>query len=130
MALPAKLQNDIKQFQRVQGDLHAVSQQRLQIDLKLRETTHTLEELGTVPEDAPIYRPVGSLLVRAKSRQEVVDQLKEDEETLQVRLKALERQENQLKEKYTTMQRELSEAIQSVQATGGAETEAFPGSSG
>ncbi len=116
MALPAKLQNDLKQFQRLQQDLSAVAQQRLQVDLKLRETAHTLEELGGLPEDATVYRPIGGLLVKAKGRKEVQDLLTEEKETLEVRLKALERQENHLKERYTTMQRELSEALQAAGA--------------
>ncbi|MGD1100080.1 MAG: prefoldin subunit beta [Thermoplasmata archaeon] len=116
MALPAKLQNDIRQFQRLQQELGAVQQQRLQIDLKLREVTHTLEELKTLPEDAVVYRPIGGLLVRAKSRKEVEDLLTEDKETTEVRLKAIERQENHLKERYTTMQQDLSQALQAAGA--------------
>ncbi len=114
MALPAKLQNDIKQFQRLQQELAAVQQQRLQLDLKVREISHTLEELKSVPEDAVIYRPIGGLLVRAKGRKEVEDLLTEDKETAEVRLKAVERQENHLKERYTTMQQELSQALQAA----------------
>ena len=114
MALPAKLQNDIKQFQRLQQELAATQQQRLQLDLKVREVTHTLEELKTVPEDAVIYRPIGGLLVRAKDRKEVVDLLTEDKETAEVRLKAVERQENHLKERYTSMQQELTQALQAA----------------
>lgn len=114
MALPAKLQNDIRQFQRLQQELGAIQQQRLQIDLKLREVTHTLEELQTLPEDAVVYRPIGGLLVRAKNRKEVEDLLTEDKETAEVRLKAVERQENHLKERYTSMQQELSQALQAA----------------
>lgn len=114
MALPAKLQNDLKQFQRLQQELAAVQQQRLQIELKVREVAHTLEELKTVPEDAPVYRPIGGLLVKAKGRQEVIDLLTEDKETAEVRLKAVERQENHLKERYTSMQQELSQALQAA----------------
>jgi prefoldin beta subunit len=117
MALPAKLQNDIRQYQRLQQDLSQVSQQRMQIDLKLRETTHTLEELKTVPDDAVIYRPIGALLVKAQSKKEVVDLLTDDKETLEVRVKALERNENQLKERYTTMTKELSVALQAAGVT-------------
>jgi prefoldin beta subunit len=120
MALPAKLQNDLKQFQRLQQDLSNVAQQRLQIDLKLRETVHTLEELKGLPADASLYRPVGGLLAKAKDRAEVESILSEERETLEVRVKAMERQENHLKEKYTAMQRELSEALQAAGATGGA----------
>ncbi len=120
MALPAKLQNDLKQFQRLQQELGNAQQQHLQIDLKLREVTHTLEELKTIAEDAVLYRPIGGLLVRAKNRKEVEDLLTEEKETLEVRVKAIERQENHLKERYTTMQQELTQALQAagVQPTG------------
>lgn len=114
VALPAKLQNDIRQFQRLQQELGAVQQQRLQVDLKLREVTHTLEELKTLSEDAVVYRPIGGLLVRAKNRKEVEDLLTEEKETAEVRLKAVERQENHLKERYTSMQQDLTQALQAA----------------
>ena len=116
MALPAKLQNDIKQFQRIQQELGAVQQQRLQMELKVREVSHTLEELKAVPEDAVVYRPIGGLMVKAKGRKEVEDLLTEEKETAEVRLKAVERQENHLKERYTTLQQELSQALQAAGA--------------
>ncbi|MGA8664841.1 MAG: prefoldin subunit beta [Thermoplasmata archaeon] len=125
MALPAKLQNDIKQFQRLQQELGNLQQQRLQIDLKVREIGHTLEELKGIAEEAVIYRPVGGLLVRSKGRKEVEELLTEEKETLEVRLKATERQENHLKERYTTMQQELTQALQAqglAQAGSGDET--------
>ncbi len=117
MALPAKLQNDLKQFQRLQQELGSVQQQRLQLDLRLREIGHTLDELKTVSDEATIYRPVGGLLVRAKSRKEVEDLLTEEKETLEVRQKAVERQENHLKERYTTMQQDLSAQLQAAGVT-------------
>jgi prefoldin beta subunit len=128
VALPAKLQNDLKQFQRLQQELGAIQQQRLQLDLKVREVSHTLEELKSVPEDAVIYRPIGGLLVRAKGRKEVEDLLTEDKETAEVRLKAVERQENHLKERYTTMQQELSQALQNagVATSGAADADSEP----
>ncbi len=121
MALPAKLQNDLKQFQRVQQDLQSVAQQRMQFDMKLREAVHTLDELKTLGDDAAISRPIGGLLVKAKGKSEVEELLTEEKETLEVRLKALERQEGHLKEKYTQMQKELTEALDKagvVQADG------------
>lgn len=114
MALPAKLQNDLKQFQRLQQELGTVQQQRLQLDLRLREISHTLEELKSVTDEPAIYRPIGGLLVRAKSRKEVEDLLGEEKETLEVRQKGVERQENHLKERYTTMQQELTQALRAA----------------
>jgi prefoldin beta subunit len=124
VALPAKLQNDLKQFQRLQSELGAVQQQHLQIDLRLREIGHTLEELKKVAEEATVYRPIGGLLVKAKSRKEVEDLLSEEKETLEVRQKAIERQENHLKERYTSMQQDLTQQLQAagVSADGGDET--------
>ena len=49
VAIPAKLQNDLKQFQRLQQELGAVQQQRMQLELRLREIGHTLDELKNVP---------------------------------------------------------------------------------
>jgi prefoldin beta subunit len=112
VAIPAKIQNDLKQFQRLQQELGAVQQQRLQIDLKVRELGHTLEELKGLAEESVVYRPVGGLLVKAKNKKEVEDLLAEEKETLEVRLKAVERQENHLRERYTTMQQELTQALQ------------------
>jgi prefoldin beta subunit len=125
VALPAKLQNDLKQFQRLQQELATVQQQHLQLDLRLREIGHTLDELKTVPEEATVYRPIGSLLVKAKSRKEVEDLLGEEKETLEVRQKAVERQENHLKERYTSMQQDLSQQLQAagVRPEGADETE-------
>jgi prefoldin beta subunit len=114
VAIPAKLQNDLKQFQRLQQDLGTMGQQRMQLELKLRETTHTLEELKALPEQSAIYRPIGSLLVKAKDRPEVETLLGEEKETLEVRVKALERQENALKERYTSMQRDITAQIQAA----------------
>jgi prefoldin beta subunit len=121
VALPAKLQNDLKQFQRLQQELGNAQQARLQVDLKLREVTHTLEELKAIGDDAVLYRPIGGLLVRAKNKKEVDDLLTEEKETLEVRVKAMERQETHLKERYATMQQELTAALQAagVQPTGG-----------
>ena len=118
MALPAKLQNDLKQFQRVQQDLQSVAQQRMQFDMKLREAVHTLDELKTLGDDTSIYRPIGGLLVKAKGKSEVEELLTEEKETLEVRLKALERQEGHLKEKYTQMQKELTEALDKAGVVG------------
>ncbi len=121
MAIPAKLQNDLRQFQKLQQDLSSLSQQRLQMDLKLRETTRTLEEVEGLPEDSTLYRPIGGLLVKAKARKDVTDLLSEEKETLEVRVKALERQETHMKERYDEMQKQLTQALQAagVATTGG-----------
>jgi prefoldin beta subunit len=121
VALPAKLQNDLKQFQRIQQELSNAAQQRMQFDMKLREVVHTLDEMKTLSDDTAIYRPIGGLLVKSKGKAEVDGILTEEKETLEVRLKALERQESHLKEKYTQMQKELTEALDKAGVVAAAE---------
>lgn len=104
-----------------------MNQQRLQFDLKLREVTHTLEELQALPTDATIFRPIGGLLVKAKDRSEVEAILTEEKEMLEVRLKSAERQENGLRERYTTMQKELTEQLQAAGMAGGSAPSAGDG---
>lgn len=114
MAIPAKLQNEIKQFQRLQQELAVLEQQRMQLDMKLRETLSTLEELKNVPEGAAIYRPVGGLLVKASGKKEVEDNLSEEKETLEVRVKGHERNLAHLRERLQSMQKELTVALQAA----------------
>ena len=123
MAIPAKLQNDLRQFQKLQQDLSNLGQQRLQMDMKLRETVRTLEEVTGLPEDATLYRPIGGLLVKSKGRKDVSDLLTEEKETLEVRVKALERQETHMKERFDEMQKQLTQALQAagVATSGGPE---------
>lgn len=117
MALPAKLQNDIKQFQRLQQELAVLEQQRMQFEMKLREAGSTLDELKNVPDDAPIYRPVGGLLVKATGKKEIEDLLNEEKETLEVRVKGHERNLSHLRERLQTMQKELTSALQAAGVT-------------
>ena len=98
-----------------------MAQQRSQIELKLRETVHTLDELKQLPDEAVIYRPIGSLLVKAKGRKEVEELLTEEKETLEVRLKSAERQENGLRERYSSMQKDISTQLQAAGVTAGPE---------
>jgi prefoldin beta subunit len=123
VAIPAKLQNDLRQFQKLQQDLSTLGQQRLQMDMKLRETVRTLEEVQGLPEDSTLYRPIGGLLVKAKGRKDVADLLADEKETLEVRVKALERQETHLKERFDEMQKQLTQALQAagVSTSGGPE---------
>jgi prefoldin beta subunit len=123
VAIPAKLQNDLRQFQKLQQDLSTLGQQRLQMDMKLRETVRTLEEVQGLPEDSTLYRPIGGLLVKAKGRKDVADLLTDEKETLEVRVKALERQETHLKERFDEMQKQLTQALQAagVSTSGGPE---------
>lgn len=110
--LSPQLQNKIAQFQQLQQQIQVLSSQKFQLEAQLRDTERAISELEKTSNDTPIYKSVGSLLVKAENRESVEKELSEKKETIDIRIKALDRQEKHLMEKYQAMQQELSQAIQ------------------
>ena len=115
-----QLQNKIAQFQQMQQQIQVISSQKFQLEAQLRDTERAMAELEKAASDTPIYKTVGSLMVKAEDKESVSKELSEKKETLDVRIKALDRQEKHLMEKYQSLQQELTKAIQAgKEATGG-----------
>lgn len=93
-----------------------IANQRMNLEAKVKELEIALEELDKVDEETPIFRSVGSLLIKAKNRTEVIEQLKEEKETSEVRVKAVKKQEEQLKGRYDELQQKLQESLKKYQA--------------
>lgn len=106
-----KLQNQIAQFQQLQQQLQAIMTQKFQMEAQLREVEKTLEELGKVEDETPIYKNVGALLIKAADKESVVQEMEDDKETLEVRVKTLNRQEKQMRERYQALQEQLQKAL-------------------
>jgi prefoldin beta subunit len=117
--IPPQLQNQINQFRQLQQQLQVVTSQRVQLETRLKEVEVTLEELDKADENAPIYRSIGSLLIRAKDREEVRKELEDQRETLSIRVKTLEKQEKSLAERYERMQQQIAQALGGSGMTGG-----------
>ncbi len=109
--LSPQLQNKIAQYQQLQQQIQVVSSQKFQLEAQLRDTERALTELENSPPDVTIFKNVGNLLVEARDKDKVNEELGEKKETIDIRIKALDRQEKQLVEKYQAMQQELSQAI-------------------
>ena len=63
-----QLKNQLVQFQQLQGQLQAIANQRMQVELQLKDIESTLEELGKFSDSAELYKNVGSLLVKAEGK--------------------------------------------------------------
>jgi prefoldin beta subunit len=109
--LSPKVQNQIAQFQQIQQQLQAVLNQKFQMDAQVREMQRTTDELNKAPQDVVIYRSIGSLLIKAESKEAVLKEIEEDKETMEVRVKTLERQEKSLKDRYQVLQDQLNKAL-------------------
>jgi prefoldin beta subunit len=106
-----KLQNQIAQFQQLQQQLQTVMGQKIRMDAMIKEMEMTIEELKKTPQDATVYRNVGSLMIKVADIPALLKELEEDKETTEVRIKSLDRQEKMLKEKFQNVQEQLSRAI-------------------
>lgn len=110
-ALPPAIQNQLAQLQELQNQAQIVVQQRQQLELQVRELERTLEELARVEKDAPLYKSVGNLFVRASDREGIERDLTDQKETMTVRLESAKRQETRLRERLTALQTELQAAL-------------------
>lgn len=110
-SLPPQIQNQLGQLQQIQQQLQLVTQQRTQIDLRLKDTERALEELKKTTEKTPIYKSIGSLLIRAPNKQSIEKELTENKETLEIRKKTLEQQEGRFKEKSQELQSKIQNAL-------------------
>lgn len=110
--LPPELQQKIAQYQQVQQQLQAIGMQRSELDIALREVERTLEELEKVDEGTVLYKSAGSILIRAKDKRSIQEELSERKETLEIRVKSLSRQEKELSDRFRALQGDLNAGLQ------------------
>ena len=106
-----QLQDQIGRLQQLRGQLQMIMQQRQQIDIQIREIDEALEELKKTDAKTPIYKSVGSVLIKAKGKEEITGELTSNKETLDVRKNTLQKQEGRTKEKLNELQSQVQNAL-------------------
>ena len=104
--LPPNVQERLIRLQQLQRNLQTVLAQRQQVELELGETDQALSELGTLTENAVIYKSIGSLLVKSE-KSKVETELKERKELLDTRVQVLGKQEERLRSQLNQLQAKL-----------------------
>lgn len=117
--LSPQMRHQLAQFQEVQQQAQVLWTQRQQLELLLRETERALEELGKLPEDAVVYKSVGTILVRS-DKGELQKSLTEQKETLDLRVKTLERQGERAVQRLREMREKIDEALKGKKPEEGA----------
>ncbi len=110
--MPANVQQQIAQFQMMQQQAQAISQQKVQMELQLREMSHSIEELKKLKKDAEVYESIGAILIK-KSKTKIASELKDRKETLELRIKTLAKQEKDIQAKLMEMQTEIQNSLKS-----------------
>lgn len=111
--IPPQVQALLGQLESYQQQLQLVIQQKQRIQVELNDAKKALEEIEKVEEETPIYKTVGTLIVRA-TKAKALEELKEKVETLEVRLRALERQEQKLNEKIKELTQQIQSSLRGV----------------
>ncbi|HIH72878.1 MAG: Prefoldin subunit beta [Thermococcales archaeon 44_46] len=111
--IPPQVQALLGQLENYQQQLQLVIQQKQRVQVELNDAKKALEEIEKVEEDTPIYKTVGTLIIRA-TKAKALEELKEKVETLEVRLKALERQEQKLNEKIKELTQQIQSSLRGV----------------
>ena len=111
-SIPPKVQNQIAQFQQLTQQIQMVATQKIQIEAQVRELEKTVQELEKVGDDSSVYRNVGSLLIQGKDKAALLNELKEQKETAEVRVKTLDRQDKHLRERHQNLQQQITQALQ------------------
>lgn len=108
--LPPQLQEQLVRLQQLQQTLQSVVNQKQQVELELSESDKALAELDKSTDDTPVYKSVGSILVKS-NRQTLLAELKERKELLTTRVTVLGKQEERTRERLKEIQEKLQERL-------------------
>jgi prefoldin beta subunit len=109
--LPPQIQEQLVRLQQLQQTFQSVVTQKQQLELELNETDKALTELEKSTDDTPVYKSVGSILVKS-NRQVLMGELKERKELLTTRVTVLGKQEDRTRERLKEVQGKLQERLQ------------------
>jgi prefoldin beta subunit len=108
--LPPQLQEQLVRLQQLQQTLQSIVNQKQQVELELSETDKALSELEKSTDDTPVYKSVGSILVKS-TRQILLTELKERKELMSTRVIVLGKQEDRTRERLKEVQEKLQEKL-------------------
>ena len=113
------VQEKLNLFQQMQQQVQALSQQASQIDMSIRETERTVEEIKDTGKDTVLYRAIGSIMKKVDDIDKLRNELVEEKETMEIRNKSLKNQIEKINGELGEMQKKLAPVIQSVQKASG-----------
>ena len=113
-----QLQDQINRLQQARAQLQMITQQRQQVEIQLKETEEALKEIEAVTEKTPIYKSIGTLLIKTKGKSDITKELTTTKESLELRKTTLEKQEGRSREKLTELQSKVENSLKLAGGTG------------
>ena len=103
-------QKELEDFQLLSQKLDTLYRQKQLYSETLREKDLSIKELENLGEDSTVYRQIGGILIK-KQKSVVLEDLKDEKLTLEMRIKSLERNEPSLKSNYEEMKQRLQNKL-------------------
>jgi len=108
MKLSKETEQQIAEFQGLQGQLQSVMIQKQQVQTQVDELAQASEELKSAK--GAVFRSAGTLLIQS-TREEAEKDVAEKKELYSVRANALSRQEERLKARLTELKQKLEQVL-------------------
>ena len=108
--LPPQIQEQLQRLQQMQQTLQAVATQKQRLETELNEAERAIEELEKTSGEAPVFKMVGSILVRS-NKDNLLNDLKEKKEIINTRVTILGKQEERARNRVKEMQEKLQEKL-------------------
>jgi prefoldin beta subunit len=108
--IPPDVREQLVRLQQLQQTLQAVLSQKQQLELEKTETQKALAELDKVTDDTPVYKSLGSILMKS-DRQKLLVELKEKSELTNTRVTVLGKQEERTRSRLKELQQKLQERL-------------------
>ncbi|MEM2942521.1 MAG: prefoldin subunit beta [Candidatus Bathyarchaeia archaeon] len=108
--IPPELREQLVRLQQLQQTLQAVLAQKQQLELERTEIEKATAELEKAADDTPVYKSLGSILVKT-DRQTMLSELKERGELTNTRVTVLGRQEERTRTRLKELQQKLQERL-------------------
>ncbi|QKQ99912.1 prefoldin subunit beta [Metallosphaera tengchongensis] len=109
--IPPDLQTQLLKLQQLQSQLERLTYEKSVIESELREVNEVLKELASIPQDSPIYKIVGNLLVK-QNISNVQNELNERKELLELKSRTYQKQEGLLRKQFEDLQKKVNELVQ------------------
>ena len=114
MDIPQNVQEQLNQFQQLQEQAQAITLQKNNNDIQIREAEAALEELNKTDENAEVYKTAGNILIKVEYKT-IKEEIEDKIETYKLRQQTMERQEERVMKKLQEMQKNIEKSMQGMQ---------------
>lgn len=108
--IPQEIQEKLTNFEQLKSQLQMIMSQKGEMEARKKEIDSSVTALENSKEEE-VYRKVGEILIKVSDKAALLDELKEESETLGIRVNSLGSQEKSAKELYEKLGKEINEAL-------------------